>query len=78
MDTFKNIINIDADILGGQPVFAGTRVPIESMFMHLAKEISLNEFLADFPSVKKDAAVSVLELASKIICSKNFALKDGK
>lgn len=72
MKTINEIINIDADILGGQPVFKGSRVPIESLFMHLEKGISLNDFLDDFPSVTKDQAVALLELAGKVVTSKNF------
>lgn len=72
MKNIKDLINIDSKILGGQPVFRGTRVPIETLFMHLEKGISLNEFLDDFPSVSKDQAVAVLEIAEKIITSKNI------
>jgi uncharacterized protein (DUF433 family) len=72
MLTIKEIINIDADILGGQPVFTGTRVPVESLFMHLEKGISLNEFLDDFPSVTKSQAIALLEIAEKLVTSKNI------
>ena len=72
MEAIKDIINIDADILGGQPVFTGTRVPIESLFMHLEKGISLDEFLSDFPTVSKEQAIAVLEIAGKIVSSKNI------
>jgi uncharacterized protein (DUF433 family) len=72
MNPIENIITIDNEILGGQPVFAGTRVPIESLFMHLEKGISLNEFLDDFPTVSREQAVKLLELSEKIVTSKNF------
>lgn len=72
MEVFKNIINIDSEILGGQPVFMGTRVPIESLFTHLEKGISLDEFLSDFPSVTKEQAIAVLEIAGKILTSKDI------
>ena len=45
------LIATDPDILGGQPVFAGTRVPIETLFDHLEAGVSLDEFLDDFPTV---------------------------
>jgi uncharacterized protein (DUF433 family) len=64
MKTIKNLITIDNDILGGQPVFKGTRVPIETLFLHLEKGISLNEFLEDFPTVTHDQAVAILEIAA--------------
>ena len=72
MNTIKNIINIYSKILGGQPVFRGTRVPIESLFMHLEKGISLDAFLEDFPSVSKAQAIAVLEIAEKMVTSKNI------
>ncbi|WP_317168933.1 DUF433 domain-containing protein [Lunatibacter salilacus] len=67
----KNIINIDPEILGGQPVFKGTRVPVDLLLMHLEQGVSLNEFLDDFPTVTREQAVGVLELAEKLVTSKN-------
>jgi len=67
------IINVDPDILGGQQVFAGTRVPVESLFDHLEAGVSLDGFLEDFPSVKKEQAISLLDIANKIISSKDIA-----
>jgi uncharacterized protein (DUF433 family) len=60
----KTLITVDADILGGQPVFTGTRVPVESLFDHLEAGVSLDEFLNDFPTVTKEQAVAILDLAS--------------
>jgi uncharacterized protein (DUF433 family) len=68
----KDLINIDTEILSGNPVFKGTRVPIQTLFDHLEKGIPLNEFLDDFPSVKKEHAIAVIEIASKILTSKNI------
>ncbi len=64
-----DIINIDPEILNGTPVFKGTRVPIESLFDHLEKGISLGEFLDDFPSVGREQAVKLLEIAEDILTS---------
>lgn len=72
MDAIKNIITIDQEILGGQPVFKGTRVPVESLFLNLEKGVSLDEFLEDFPTVSREQAVSLLEIAEKVVTSKNF------
>jgi uncharacterized protein (DUF433 family) len=72
MDNIKDIINIDSEILGGEPVFKGTRVPIETLFLHLEKGISLDDFLEDFPTVSREQAIAVLELAVKILTSKNI------
>jgi uncharacterized protein (DUF433 family) len=68
----KDLITIDKNIQGGQPVFTGTRVPVESLFDHLEAGYSLDAFLDDFPSVKKQQAVDVLEAANKILTSKNL------
>jgi uncharacterized protein (DUF433 family) len=72
MGTVKDVIQIDSEILGGQPVFKGTRVPVESLFMHLEKGISLADFLDDFPTVTKDQVISLLAIAEKLLTSKNI------
>ena len=72
MDSIRKVINIDSEILGGQPVFMGTRVPVESLFSHLERGISIDEFLDDFPSVTKEQTIAVLEIAGKIMTSKNI------
>ena len=69
----RTLITTDPDILGGQPVFAGTRVPIETLFDHLEAGVSLDEFLADFPTVSKAQAVALLETANKLLTSTNAA-----
>ncbi len=56
----RTLITVDQDILGGQPVFAGTRVPVESLFDHLEAGVSLDNFLDDFPTVTKAQAVALL------------------
>lgn len=65
-------INIDPDILGGIPVFMGTRVPVESLFGHLAEGVTVSEFLEDFPTVSKEQAYGVLGLAGKIFKISNI------
>ena len=57
------LIVVDPDIQSGAPVFAGTRVPIQNLFDYLEEGDSLDVFLAQFPSVTRDMAVSVLEQA---------------
>ena len=54
---------VDPEILGGTPVIAGTRVPVRVLFEHLEAGDSLDAFLADFPSVSRQQAISVLEEA---------------
>lgn len=72
MIAVKEFITIDQDILFGKPVFKGTRVPVESLIDHLEKGIALDEFLEDFPSVKKEQAIAILEIANTILMSSNI------
>ena len=67
-----DLITIDPDILSGQPVFAGTRVPVETLFDHLEAGVPLDEFLDDFPTVSREQAVALLEAASKLLTAKNI------
>lgn len=69
----NEIITIDNDILGGQPVFRGTRVPVESLIDHLEAGVPLDEFLDDFPTVSKEQAIALLDVANKLLTSKNVA-----
>jgi uncharacterized protein (DUF433 family) len=57
----KSLITTDPEILGGTPVFSGTRVPVESLFKYLEGNYTLDEFLECFPTVTRDMAVEVLE-----------------
>ena len=57
------LIQIDPDILGGTPVFAGTRVPVQTLFEYLEAGDSLDKFLDEFPSVGRERAIAVLEAA---------------
>ena len=57
------LITVDPEIHSGTPVFVGTRVPIKTLFDHLEAGDSIDVFLDDFPSVSRELAVAVLELA---------------
>lgn len=57
----SQLITISPTIQSGEPVFTGTRVPVKNLFDYLKAGHALNEFLEDFPSVKKEQAVQVLE-----------------
>ena len=57
----NDLITVDADILGGTPVFKGTRVPVKSLFDYLENNYTLDEFLDCFPSVTRELACRVLE-----------------
>ena len=61
------IINIDHDILGGTPVFDGTRVPIKNLFDYLETDETIEEFLADFPSVRREQVLKLLALSRKMV-----------
>ena len=54
-------IFVDADIMSGVPVFAGTRVPVSALLENLEAGVSLDEFIENFPTVTREQAVSVLE-----------------
>jgi uncharacterized protein (DUF433 family) len=56
----KPVIQSDPEILGGTPVFAGTRVPVQSLFDHLEAGDSIDDFLEGFPSVKREQVIAVL------------------
>lgn len=68
----RTLVTIDKDILGGLPVFSGTRVPIESLFDHIEAGVSLDTFLDDFPSVSRQQVTDVLEAANKLLTSKDL------
>ena len=60
MTPFSQIFRRDPDILGGTPVFVGTRVPVKSLFDYLEGGETLDEFLHQFPSVKREQAIAAL------------------
>ena len=59
----SSVVTQHPDILGGEPVFAGTRVPAKSLFDHLEAGDSIEQFLEGFPSVKREQVVALLEEA---------------
>ncbi|MBC8165089.1 MAG: DUF433 domain-containing protein [Bryobacteraceae bacterium] len=63
----KTLITRDAEILGGVPVFAGTRVPFDALLDYLEGGNTLNEFLDDFPTVTREAAVAALQQAKALV-----------
>jgi len=63
MDSHPAPIHTDPDILGGTPVFFGTRVPIQNLFEYLQAGDTLAAFLDDFPSVTREQAIAVLQAA---------------
>ena len=62
-----HIINIDSEILGGTPVFSGTRVPIKNLFDYLETGESIDYFLDDFQSVNREQVIKLLEMSQRLI-----------
>jgi uncharacterized protein (DUF433 family) len=65
-------ISIDPEIMSGTPVFAGTRVPIQNLFDYIKGGDQLGDFLDDFPSVTKEAAIAVLEMAKRSLTTEKL------
>jgi uncharacterized protein (DUF433 family) len=63
----QSVIVSDPEILGGVPCFRGTRVPVDSLIDYLEAGDTLNEFLDNFPSVTREAAVAALEEAKALL-----------
>ena len=63
------LINRHPGILGGTPVFAGTRVPVRILMEHLRAGDRLDDFLADYPTVSRHQAVALLERATTMLVS---------
>lgn len=62
-----DLITVNPEILGGTPVFKGTRVPVKALFDYLADSLSLDYFLESFPSVPRELAIAVLRFSQQDI-----------
>ena len=71
------VININPEILGGTPVFYGTRVPIKNLFDYLETGESIDLFLEDFDGVSKEQVIKVLEMSQKLIESSTNILNEN-
>lgn len=71
------VINIDPEILGGTPVFYGTRVPIKNLFDYLETGDSIEIFLEDFEGVRREQVIKVLEMSQKLIESSTGILNEN-
>jgi uncharacterized protein (DUF433 family) len=63
----NDLITVDPDILGGTPVFKGTRVPVKTLFDYLEGDYTLEEFLECFPSVTRELACRLLERSEAVL-----------
>ena len=70
MPTLESVVRSDPDVLGGTPVFAGTRVPVKNLVDYLGAGDSLERFLDHFPSVTREQAVAALELANDLLTAR--------
>lgn len=62
-----NIVHSDSEILGGEPVFVGTRVPVRTLLVYLESGETLEEFLDNFPTVSKEQAIAFLDEAGRAL-----------
>lgn len=62
-----SVVHSDPEILGGVPVFVGTRVPVQILIDHIQGGATLDEFLEDFPSVRRSQAVQFLDQATRAL-----------
>lgn len=67
MPTLESIVTVDAEVMSGTPVFAGTRVPVKNLLDYLAAGDPLERFLDHFPSVRREQAVAALEIAADLL-----------
>jgi len=67
--SIDDLITIDPDILGGTPVFKGTRVPVRTLFEYLENDYSLDEILECFPSLSREMVRNVLERSEQALLS---------
>jgi uncharacterized protein (DUF433 family) len=66
---WEEVVTTDTEIMGGTPVFTGTRVPAESLIQHLSAGDSLDDFLERFPRVKREQATALLQFALSAVVS---------
>lgn len=70
-DVGEDIVERSDEVLGGTPVFAGTRVPVQTLFDYLESGQRLDDFLDDFPTVRRDQATTALELAGRVLTARS-------
>jgi uncharacterized protein (DUF433 family) len=70
-----SVVHSDPEILGGTPVFVGTRVPLRNLIDYIEHGYNLDEFLDDFPSVSREQVVAALEAASEALIADALAIR---
>lgn len=69
MATMRTVVNINPNIMGGEPVFMGTRVPIQIFWDYLEGNAPLDEFLLDYPTVTREQCLALLEAAREKVAA---------
>lgn len=72
----QEVVHSDPEIMGGEPVFVGTRVPVKTLFEHLESGDALDVFLDSFPTVEREQAVAAIQLACDAVMA--FADSDRR
>ena len=75
MNLDQPVVHSDPEIMGGTPVFAGTRVPFQTLLDYLEAGQPLSEFLDDFPTVTRDQAIAALEQAKEALLTRARAAR---
>jgi uncharacterized protein (DUF433 family) len=75
MQNLKGVVHSDPEIMGGTPVFVGTRVPLRNLIDYLEGDYSLDEFLDQFPSVSREQAVAALEAAHEALTAHAYSAR---
>jgi uncharacterized protein (DUF433 family) len=70
MEKQTKVVHSDPEILGGTPVFVGTRVPLRNLIDYLEGDYSLDEFLDAFPTVSREQAIAVLEATHEVLTAR--------
>ncbi len=73
----NKLITVDPEILGGTPVFHGTRVPVKNLFDYLEAGKSIKEFLDDFETIKKEQLIKILYVINKLLTSSTQILNEN-
>ncbi|HET7437337.1 MAG TPA: DUF433 domain-containing protein [Thermoanaerobaculia bacterium] len=65
----QQVVHSDPEIMGGTPVFIGTRVPVQSLFEYLESGDTIDQFVEAFPTVSREQAVAALEIAKEAVAA---------
>ena len=70
MSELDSVVQVDPEILGGTPVFRGTRAPVKNLLDYLIAGDTLDQFLDDFPTVQRHQAAAALDLAKELLTAR--------